>query len=45
MISSAMLSQRYSWSFAGLRSENGSTAIPTVVSGFATVASGFTGPA
>ena len=44
MISSAMPSQRYSWSFAGLMSENGSTAIPMVVSGFATVASGFTVP-
>ena len=29
MISSAMPSQRYSWSFAGLMSENGSTAIET----------------
>ena len=44
MISSAMPSQRYSWSFAGLMSENGSTAIATVVSGFATVVSGFTAP-
>ena len=31
MISSAMPSQRYCWSFPGLRSENGRTAIATVV--------------
>ena len=31
MISSAIPSQRYSWSFAGLMSENGSTAIATAV--------------
>ena len=30
MISSAIPSQRYSWSFAALMSENGSTAIATV---------------